>query len=311
MPINSLKKIWIITLISTIVAGVCLYYTNQSLHDSLKGNQVFADIAQNQTKIKKIVIKHPKESIILYNDDNLWQVENADNYYADFSLVQNLQESIASAKFGKEIMELPDSNFTWTELEVYGADKLIGKVQINNASAVGTHKLRIPEQNKIYQSNWKMQLPTDIMSWLPQPLLKFNDVDVSRLEVNDKIISRRYEGATFYDKQTNLPYRQYEFLQVFDLLTDLRFDKVSSSQEFDNTLYPVNNKIILHTFDGLITELNIFTNYSEYWLQISLSTTTLPSHKVNDYIEYNSFLYKDWWFRLPAHIGRSLFMFKL
>ena len=84
----------------------------------------------------------------------------------------------------------------------------------------------------------------------------------------------------------------------------------TSPEKFDESQYPYVEKIQISTFDGLVVDLSVYSNYEEYWLKIDISTTRLPSYKIKDYVETNSFLFKNWWFKLPQDEGKILFIFK-
>ena len=118
-------------------------------------------------------------------------------------------------------------------------------------------------------------------------------------------------GETFYEKQTKLPYNQFSYHRFFDLLFDLHYEKVLSSQDFDTSRFVSNQKIKITTFDGLKIELNLYHDGQEYWAKIKMSTTRLPSKKVVEQVDKHQFLYQDWWFKLNDDIGRQLWMFKI
>ena len=121
----------------------------------------------------------------------------------------------------------------------------------------GQHYVRYPQQEKIYHTTWQLKLPETIDSWVQQPLLSLNGTEIQKILKNDIVISRNAEGAVFYDSRTKSPYHQFEYIQLFDIIGDLRFDQVLSSQEFDNGKYPYQQKLQIVTFGGLIAELDV------------------------------------------------------
>ena len=156
-----------------------------------------------------------------------------------------------------------------------------------------------------------MQLPENIASWVPQYEKLIDGVDVNYISKQDIAISRDTRGSLFYYDGSKQRYHRFEHMKLFDVLANLQYNKVLSSQEFDIDSYPYVEKIQITTFDGLIADLEIYTNYEEYWLKISISTTRLPSYRIQEYVEKNSFLFEDWWFKLSDDIGKILFMLKL
>lgn len=306
MYADSLKKIWITAAVLIGAAAFCLYAVNQRLLSGLRGNQVFA-VSED---IRKVQLSASGKNITLTDDDGLWRVVEADNYYADFNKIHTLLENIRTAKTGRQVE--PKTEPQWTEVQIFGADnKLLGTAQIGGSTRGGMNYVRYQPQNETYFSGWKMQLSDNVMSWTYQPLLKFEGLDIARLQKGRQAIVRIEEGSAFYDLETKMPYRRYEYLQIFDILSHLQYERVLSSQEFDNGRYPSASSITLTTFDGQITTLRLYTDYHEYWLQIELGVTRLPKTWVVKDVEEKRFLYEDWWFKLSSEDGRTLFMFNL
>ena len=182
---------------------------------------------------------------------------------------------------------------------------------IGNAQQLETHYVKYRDDDKIYMSTWGMQLPDTIQSWVAQHTRMIDGINVSGIEKNDINIVRDTQGGAFYKKGEKRPYSRFDYVQIFDILANLQYEKVLSSQEFDETRYPYVSAMRITTFDGLVTDWEIYSDYQEYWLKIKLSMTRLPLYQTKDYVEKNQFLFEDWWFKLPSDIGRVLFMMKL
>lgn len=310
MVINNLKKIWIIALILSIGAGLVLYRANEQRLKSLRGNLIFSS-AETLDAVKKIELINNQQKITLYDDDNLWRVAEADNYYADMYLITALQEAIRSAKTSNSIKNNKNISDQWTTINLFDdKNNLLDSVQINDASNDGKHYIKYSHTPEIYRSNWRQSLPDAANAWTNKKLFNFDGREISRLEKDDVVISRRNEGAVFIDPRTNMPYHRFDYMKVFDAMSNIWYDKVLSSQEFDEQKYPYQQHIQFHTFAGLITDVYVYTDYQEYWIKIELSSDKLPTYDTVEYIENNQFLYTDWWFRIPTDEGRTLFMTK-
>lgn len=310
MSENKLRNIWLLAILLTVSAFVCLFMANQKMKASLKGDLIFASAEGEIPAFDAIKINKEGKQITLRRDDNFWRVEEADNYYANFTKIQSLLENITTSKIGTEI-EPNTKNINWTSVTLLNQNQKVGTVEISNATSPATHYIRYPGKNKIYLSNWQTQLPLSLSSWTQQPLLAIKKITIKKIEKDDVIIARRGEGSAFYDVQRNLPYIRSDYLQMFDILNDLRYDKVLSSQEFDNERYAIIEQIRLTSFDGLITTIQIYTDFQRYWIKIELSETTLPSKETKEYIAKNKILYEDWWFEVTPEIGQSLFSLRL
>lgn len=311
MIINSLKKIWIAALILFLCMIVSLYTANTRLMENLRGNLIFTT-SDNIKNIKKIIIENSSEKLTLYEDESVWRIEEADNYYVNFHKIQSLMNAIANAKIGNFLAPELKNDLTWTTIKIFDANnKKLGEAMVSNASELDEHYIKYPKDDKIYISTWKLQLPENIISWVPQHNNLVDGVDVNSISKQDVTISRETRGSSFLYAQNKSTYHRFEYVKIFDILTNLQYEKVLSAQEFDESKYPYVEKIQISTFDGLVVDLSVYSNYEEYWLKIDISTTRLPSYKIKDYVETNSFLFKNWWFKLPQDEGKILFMMKL
>ena len=203
-------------------------------------------------------------------------------------------------------------DLSWTTIKIFDENNnKLGEAMVSNASELDEHYIKYPKDDKIYISTWKLQLPENVISWVPQHNNLVEGVDVNSISKQGIIISRETRGSRFLYAQTKSTYHRFEYVKIFDVLTNLQYEQVLSAQEFDESKYPYVEKIQLSTFDGLVIDLNIYSNYEEYWLKIDISMTRLPSYQVKDYVEKNSFLFENWWFKLPQDEGKILFMMKL
>lgn len=311
MIINSLKKVWIVALILFLCMIVSLYTANTRLMENLRGNLIFTT-SDNIKNIKKIIIENSSEKLTLYEDESVWRIEEADNYYVNFHKIQSLMNAIANAKIGNFLASELKNDLTWTTIKIFDANnKKLGEAMVSNASELDEHYIKYPKDDKIYISTWKLQLPENVISWVPQHNNLVDGVDVNSISKQDVTISRETRGSSFVYAQNKSTYHRFEYVKIFDILTNLQYEKVLSAQEFDENKYPYVEKIHISTFDGFVIDLSVYSNYEEYWLKIDISTTRLPSYKVKDYVEKNSFLFKNWWFKLPQDEGKILFMMKL
>jgi len=310
MVISRMKKVWILAICMVFTASFCLYFSELKLQDSIKGDLIFTKLNGNIAPVYKIKVEHDGRVITLHNEQNLWRVEEADNYYADFNRIHNILNNISTAKIGNEITFGNLKDLQWYTISLFDKqNKNLGTAVISESSDTNIRYIKLP--NKTCFTTWHALLPKQIVSWTRQPLISFDGTGIREFIANDKGIYRNYEGDVFYNKENHQRHHSVDYIRVFNTLHDLYYDKVLSSQEFDENKYTNFRIHKLINFNGLITELQYATDYKEYWVKITLSSTSLPSNTVIDYIKDNNIFYQDWWFRLPTDEGRSLFMFNL
>ncbi len=319
------KQVWLVAGLSLLLLTGIIAFHLHYLSRSIGGNKLFAGI--EISGVNQIVLQNTHRTITLQKDEDLWRVREADNYYADFSLIRSLFASIENLRLKQKYEVTPENldNFklhnpedklnmsdTGTELSLFDASgKKIRQIIIGIRDSMDNQIVRLSDKGDIFAVDGVFTLPKELFSWTKQPLVHYNGLEISAFEYNGERIERYRDGGQFMNLKFNRPYLRMELVRILDILTDLKYDKVLSSQEFDDMRYRHEKTLSVTSFDGLVTDLKLLTDFEEYWVQIRLSTTTLPSVKVNDYIKNNSFLYEDWWFRLSPDTGRTLFQFKL
>lgn len=310
MLARSLRNICLVSISLLIMSLICLHFSERNIRQSLRGNLLFADTEGNIPLYDQIEISSKDKKITLQKDEIFWRVPEADNYYAHFAKLQTLQESISSAKVGAKIKPATQVS-DWTTVTLFDQGKKVGAAEIGDAANPERHYIRYPGQDNIYLSSWQAQLPMSLNSWTVQPLLRIKQVEIKKIETDNRTISRREEGAAFYNSQTHLPYTRLESTRLFTVLADLHYEQVLSSQEFDEPRYTSVHRLRLTSFEGLITTLSVHTDFEKYWLKVELSATSLPSTETNEYIAKNKILYDDWWFELSPEAGNILYSFNL
>lgn len=310
MVISRMKKVWFWAISLIFVLSFCLYFSEHRLQDSIRGDLIFSDLNGDIAAVQKITVEHNGRVVTIYNKQDLWRVADADNYYADFNRIHNVLNNIMTAKIGNEASIENPQNLQWYKLSLFDKqNKILGSARISGT--LDTNIRYIELSSKIYFTSWNALLPEQVVSWTRQPLIAFEGTGISEFIVGDKGIYRNSEGDIFYNTADKHRYYHMDYIRIFNTLHDLYYDKVLSSQEFDAEKYADVRTQKLINFDGLITELQYVTDYNEYWVKVTLSTTSLPSNAVIDYIKENNIFYQNWWFRLPSDEGRSLFMFNL
>ena len=311
MRISSMKKIALLACVLTVWASCLLYIENEQRLKNIHGNLLFSS-AEKIENVKKIKIKSARNQVTIYQDENMWKVLEADNYYADLNLVRMLLERISMARTGNEIPAETLKDSEWISISLYGAsDQKLDEVQLSNPYRSGSHNTRSEDGKKIYATNWVVNIPDQKMSWTNHPLIRFDSIEIKSIENNGKKITRDYKGMPFSYAENKFQYNTQKHTKVFDVLTGLWYDDVLSSQEFDEKKYSHQQQLKLTSFDGLETEITLYTDNKEYWAKINISTNKLPTQEVKNYVANNSFLYEDWWFKLTPEEGKALFLFQL
>lgn len=302
-------------------------FTNINTPQLNNGGLVFAETYRAGLNFSKVKITTPLNHMTFELDNNLWLMKEADYYYANLEFLNHLFTDFNNARY------LYPQDYS----EQAVADNHLGNPQKNNISSKGVlietydrnnnqldsviigketsnhlfHFAKNPQKNEIWLIDGPFELPEEPYSWLMQPILNYYPDMFEKVEIVDGEQSRELNrnGAAYpFFNEKQQPFNPNALLERFKFLIA---SEILSAQNFDETLFPSHRSIILTTFSGLITQIDLFHDQKNYWIKISLSTTNLPTAQVNAYIRDNRFLYDGWYFKVPASTGEVMANFNI
>lgn len=309
----------IVCLFSLLFVALAIVFTNLNFPREISGKLVFAQSVEKGLELNKLVLKTPENIITFELDNNFWRVKEADYYYANIEFLNNLFININNSRYYGQLPYSPANilnagldDEAGVSIETYSDNKLLDSFIVGRIVQDGLYSFIKPtNKDEIWLAEEAFELPHDIASWLQQPLITYPNDFIEQVSVID---STYFNTATradkiypFFDKDKNIVNPQ-ALLERFNFLT---FKKVVKASNFDEKSMPNHRKIILTTFSGLITKVDLFYDDVNYWIKISFSTTNLPTAAVNAYIKDNAFLYDGWYFQLPTSTGKVFSKFIL
>lgn len=316
MNIQILKSGLLVVVISTLLAVFSIIYTNINSNKRTGGELVFANAYKQISDIGNIVIKDNNKTITLIQEDNLWRVKEADYYYADYALVNELFSDFNTSKFYRKIDNTPediaDIKKDHSVITIFSKNnKVLDEIMIGAKEERNVYHMALTTtgQENLYLITGKYFIPQYEYSWLQQPLLQLENKQIQSIATDAKKITRDNPQLPYITYLPNKTFKTFDATLLERELNNLGFTKVLSAQNFDESIYPESKNYKITTFDGLIVDLTILSDGSDYWVKINLLSTNLPTAETNDYIEDNGFLYDGWYFRLNPDTGRIMFNF--
>ena len=305
-----------------VVGIINLYVWNND--SKLQGKLVFSESYNAGSSIDKIELKSSEDTVTLSLNDSYWLIENKNNYYADFVLVNNLlttmNKSIYSTKFpydektaNEKLLKNPDKveENSGLLIRTYSKDKVIDEVIVG-----------LPDDSKNYyfsrnlkdKSIWliseKYDFPLYARDWIIRPIISVPEKQIETIQLGDKQVTRFDEYTPFYNDKNEVVNLNF----ITDILSRLFVVDAIPEKEFENNLTEdiKNKKITVNIFYGLIIEIDLYySDTNKVWCKIKLSSTSLPLYVINDYINDNKFLYDGWYFEISPEQGHILRDFRL
>lgn len=312
MNTKFLKQSFVLLLISAILAVISIRYVSRPKEQNYGGDAIFTQTLKNINSLGRLTIENKGKTVNLQLEDNLWRVMEMGNYYAGYNQINNLFNDFTEAKiYRRKGISTPEEEAKFglnkDALRIITRDnqnQILNDILIGNETSNGLyHFAKIFPEKDVFLISGKLNYPKQIYSWLQQPILSFSPREISQLTIDGVTASRKSPLLNFTVKGTTkyADIESYLGALVYVAAYDVRrFD------DFDEKIWPKQKNLQIITFDGLVSDIKIYGNETEYWISIKISATRLPKTSVNDYINDNAFLYDGWYFKLENSIGENL-----
>ncbi len=308
---ETLKQAFSLFFVSLILACAAYVFHDKGESEKIQGSATFGMAAGELDRLSTIQIISDKNTITLDKSDGLWLLREADSYYANYQNMNALEDFIKTSKILRAENLTPDEEKKYFSqngrtIKLYSATGAeLAEIVLSTLKAGNDISYaKIKGLNGTYVIENKINFPTDIALWLQQPLLNLQPDMIKNIRINSETFTRENKNDV-YLTQNNLPYNANKITKPLELLL---FTKVLSAQNFDDAKYPEQKEIELTTFDGLVINLTLYKGENDYWLKQKISTTTLPTTAVSDYVKNNAFLYDYWYFKLSQSTGVGLWI---
>ena len=257
-------KIALVLVLTGIISSLAFFYIPKSYKKTLK----LPDAILSATEL------FYNNSLSLSKKNGVWVSTADDNYPVDNDLVEVLLKELYQASL----------NAQKYDEDVWGNDEIIIKTATNDEITLYFDELSGQAQEILvvinddkYLLNGKFAVPSQPFEWFLQPLLPFENSDISEIYGVDPL--------------------KFSF-------SDMIFYQATKSNDFTEW---DNREIKVITNEGIVMTFTIFAMGHSYWMEIDVATTVMPTIAADEFIKNNTFLYKDWFFELPQPIGSKLF----
>ncbi len=313
-------------LLTCISIGIAYYsIINQKIFikENIIGNFLFEKTNKQGIDVDKIIIKAPQLHITLYYQDKFWHIKEADGYLADLVTMNKLFQDISQSKIealatdvniAQAGLENPtEQKNPQAGFEIYTYNK---RGQLLDAVIIGGKKnnLRYAKNkntSEIYLISGDFDLSDKLKYWFQQPLISIEPKNIESVimqsETGQQLAFRMSEQSAFYNLQQK-PTNILPLLEKFMLFT---FNNAKKIQNTPLESMEPEKVIVLFPYSGLIYGIEIFKIDEDYWVEIDLSITKLPTKIASDYIKDSKFLYKDWAFKIDDNLGKYLINYKI
>ncbi len=323
MSKKSLTIIALSAVLIMVLVGGILFFMQYKSRQNMQGKLVFAATYDQGSKVNKIVVVSSEGTTELEQKNSYWLVKNHGNYYADFGLVHRFLTSVnqsvyvirlpyleKTAKDKYLLNPLDNKEDSGLLIRTYAGDKMLDEIIVGLPDDEERYFFaRQPDEKDIWLIDGDFNIPLTAKDWLLRPILSIPQKAVESITIGKNYAQRMTPDGKFYGAHGG--FADVDALQ--NVLLGIRAINVMSAEDFQKSEWQKTQEKVIDvvTFYGLEFIFKLYTRNDRYWLQINLSTTSLPMSSVNDYIRDNRFLYEGWFFELSSEQGRLMSYFNL
>lgn len=284
--------------------GVTLY--GKRVHSLSRGNYFFSSTRDNVDLNKISISFNNKDNITFIKTNDLWRIEEADDYYASFSkinvLIELLRNTIiyrADAIDKKQNIKF--DNFL--KIQTFdGKNNIIDSAIISEQNDKNKyHYALLNNDNFLYQLSTKIQLSSNVNDWLQMPILNLQNSDIKQINFDNVIFNRKLKNDKFLLKDTN--YTKPEILRLLNNLRNINAEEVKHASKFERNKYLKIRHFVLTTFNGVIYKIDLYKGENDFWINIYLDKKQFISKDISKQIKDNLMLYNGWFFKINQEKG--------
>lgn len=310
----------IICIIFAVITILTMGYTNRN---NLAGQLVFADTVTQGAHFDKVIITTSQSTTTIKLQDGFWRINEGNDYYAGMALTNALFTAMNKSRYfipmdtqgrnlGEYFLNMPqkNDNTSGTLIQTFAQDTLLNEIILGGTTKDDIYSfVRHPNSNEVWMINNDFAIPQKTYSWFQQPLLNYapNQIRMYKTQIDDQQIEYKRQRAT--DEFVGSMGKNEPLHLLSDTFNYMTFTNVVKNTDFDKTQYPHQRNLQITLFNGLVTSMDIYADegLKNFWTEIKITPTRLPTMGVNDYIKNNAFLYDGWIFQLSPEIGNILY----
>lgn len=320
------KKALIIALIITVLASIFAFTALKKSSNEFKSSEIgslfFEKTYTQAMDINKIIIKNNNYQATMILKDDYWHITEADDYFGGLIIINSLLLSMNNSVIEAIDYKItPEMNLNFPEnKETPNSGYLIETFNKNNAKVdsviIGSHKNDFQYARRVESDipvliSGNFELPQKLYSWLQQPLFQIRSDSVETVilqsEKNKQLAFRVEENGPFYNSQEKIT-NVKDFLEEFAKFTFIDVKNYeTSSLKNDNP----QRVAVIFLDSGLIYGIELYENQGNYWVRTNLSSNSLPTQAASDYIKDNTFLFKNWIFKISPELGEFILNYNI
>jgi hypothetical protein len=286
--------------------GITLH--GKKVHNLSRGNYFF-NKTRDDVNLNKIALSfNDKNNITFVKNNDLWRIEEADDYYADFSKINTLVELLrntiiyrADALDNKELISF--DNFI--RIQTYDNNKIVDDAIISSQSDKNKyHYALLNNDNFLYQLSTKIQLSSRINDWLQMPIINLSNSDIKQVDFNELKFYRKSKNEKLMLTGTN--YTKPEIYRLLNNIRNINAEEIKHASNFKRDKYTYLNSFKLTTFDGVIYKIDLYEGDKDYWINVYLDKKQLISQATYNRVKDNLMLYNGWFFKINQDKGKIL-----
>ncbi len=310
-----IKVAFFIACLTLPLLGFGLYQNAKTFYTMSRGNYFFAH-SRNNLQLKTIVIDFGNDNKITIEENNgLWRVKEADDYFASFAQTGSLLKFISDTVVYRadKLNENDIKEHLEKTIKIICKDTK-GNVLESAAFAPKKDNNRyqyalLNDNSFLYQLKGNFAPSSVLMDWVQMPLLNIYEDSIKRIETNTFAVYRHFSDERLKSVENN-----ELALYIGQLINNFRYlnaEDIKHITHFNPALFKKVKRYDITLFNGMIYDLEVYNKDNEYWLRIRLNHELTAPLATKRQIKERQILYDGWFFKINKDKGYVISSFSL
>lgn len=303
-----------IVCITLLLLGIGFFQHKNYFYAMSRGNYFFEN-SRNNLKLQTVIVDFGNEQkITLKQQNGIWRIKEADDYFAS-SYEANALLKFISDTVVYRIDKLKDSDMQHLKntLKITCLDNnntVLDVAEIAPKTENNKYHYALLNGNSyLYQLKGHFAPSFVLMDWVQMPFLQIYEDDIKRIKTDNFEVYHRFSGDSF--KSVENDESAAHIGQLLNNIKLLNAEEIIHITHVNKSLFKKIKHYQITLFNGLIYGVDLYKNNNDYWMNIHLDKENIASADITNFIKNRQILYDGWLFRINPDKGYIISSFAL
>ncbi len=295
--------------------GIGFFSKGKTIYSMSRGNYFFEN-SRNNLKLHTVIVKFENgKNITLEQQNGIWRIKEADDYFASpfeaNALLKFISDTVIfrADKLNKtDKQQHLENTIKITCLDSDG--NILDIAEIAPKKDTNRYHYALLNNNAyLYQLKGNFMPSPVLMDWVQMPFLQIQEDSIKRIKTDNFEVYRRFSDEALKSAEDNEP-----VMHIGQLLNNIKLlnaEEIKHITHFSPSEFQKIRHYKITLFNGLIYGVDLYKNTNDYWVNIHLNQELTASSEIVRLMKEQQMLYDGWYFKINNGKGHIIANFSL